>query len=229
MNGPHDVGGNHWMGPIIHPDNEPPFYAGWEGRMYGVTISTFMAGCLKTEEMRHELEQMPHAQYLHSNYYERWQLVIESILDRKGIVTSEEVDQRVAEQGNILIPQHPKKPENPSEMAKTALDILYNTGTPHNMETNEKAKFKVGHEVMGRNLNPRTHIRLPGYAKGKLGTIVNHYGAHGHPYDRAHGLPERAVHLYCVGFKAAVLWGEDAESPDDVVYLDLFEDYLEAA
>ncbi len=37
MNGVHDMGGMHGMGPIEPESNEPVFHEPWEGRVYAVT------------------------------------------------------------------------------------------------------------------------------------------------------------------------------------------------
>ena len=36
MNGVHDMGGMHGMGPISHEMNEPVFHSRWEGRVYAM-------------------------------------------------------------------------------------------------------------------------------------------------------------------------------------------------
>ena len=36
MNGVHDMGGMHGMGPIAHEPNEPVFHEAWEGRVWGL-------------------------------------------------------------------------------------------------------------------------------------------------------------------------------------------------
>jgi len=36
MNGVHDMGGMHGMGPIAHEPNEPVFHEPWEGRVWGL-------------------------------------------------------------------------------------------------------------------------------------------------------------------------------------------------
>lgn len=51
--------------------------------------------------------------------------------------------------------------------------------------------FKIGDRICVRNLNPTTHIRLPGYLRGKLGTIETDYGVFAFPDTHAHGLPEK--------------------------------------
>ncbi len=36
MNGVHDMGGQHGMGPVQYEKNEPVFHAEWEGRVYAL-------------------------------------------------------------------------------------------------------------------------------------------------------------------------------------------------
>jgi len=89
-------------------------------------------------------------------------------------------------------------------------------------------RFAVGDAVRAKNLHPPGHIRLPGYAKGKRGSVVLRQGAWVFPDTNAHGLGECPEHAYAVRFEGRELWGEDAE-PDTCVHLDLFESYLEPA
>ena len=37
MNGVHDMGGQHGMGPVNYERDEPVFHAPWEGRVYALT------------------------------------------------------------------------------------------------------------------------------------------------------------------------------------------------
>lgn len=228
MNGPHDIGGRHGLGTIDPEPDEPVFHYPWEGRMYGIAFATIANGLLTIDEKRHAIERMPHAMYLDSSYYEHWLYAIEKLLDEKGLVNKEEVDTRVAEQVLEEMEAHPKAPENPSDLAARMQRILIE-GTPHTVGTNLEPKFRAGDRVRARNLNPRTHLRLPGYAKKRVGVVEKHYGSFGHPGARAHEREEEPAHLYSVKFEAEELWGPDAEKAGDTVYLDLFEDYLESA
>ena len=90
------------------------------------------------------------------------------------------------------------------------------------------ARFKVGETVRARNIHPTGHTRLPRYVRGKLGTIHRDHGVHVFPDTNADFLGENPQHLYSVRFAARELWGEQA-SGHDVVYLDMWEDYLERA
>lgn len=227
MNGPHDVGGKHGMGSVDPEAGEPNFHDPWEGRMYGVAFASIASGCLTIDEKRHAIEKMPHAMYLDSTYYEHWLYAIERVLDEKGIVATEEVDRRVTEQPDAKMERHPELPKNPGPLASKMLQVLHH-GTPHDLAINTPPCFQVGQAVQVRNLNSRQHLRLPSYAKKRIGVVDAHYGGFAHPRAKAHGEGEVPTHLYRVRFSGEELWGPDAESRRDVVYLDLCEDYLEA-
>jgi nitrile hydratase len=69
---------------------------------------------------------------------------------------------------------------------------------------------------------------LPRYARGKAGTIALDHGAFVFADTSAYSLGDKPQHLYSVRFSARELWGEQA-APQDAVYLDLYDDYLEPA
>ena len=228
MDSIHDVGGKHGLGPIVPEANEPPFHAPWEGRMHGIAVTCQVSGVNTTPEQRATIENMPHWLYLATSYYEKWLWCYEKILAQKGIVTTAEIDRRVAEQKAPPMPAHPKESADPSDYAKKVRTIIYE-GTPHDRPTDRKPKFKVGDKVRAKVIHPTRHTRIPGFVRGKFGTIEVHHGAHCHHEALAEGRGEVPVHLYAVEFAAPELWGPDAESKSDVIYVDLFEDYLEPA
>jgi nitrile hydratase subunit beta len=96
MNGIHDLGGRHGLGPINPELNEPVFHAPWEGRAFGLFASTFVFAGYTVDEFRHAIENMDPAHYLESSYYEHWMSAFESLLTKRGIVTREELDAKVA-------------------------------------------------------------------------------------------------------------------------------------
>jgi nitrile hydratase len=102
-------------------------------------------------------------------------------------------------------------------------------GTPHDRPLDRAAKFKPGDKVRTKNLQTTSHNRLPSYAKNKLGVIQEYFGAHCHPEAHAGGKGDVPEHLYAVKFDAVELWGVEAEGKNDAFYVDLFEDYLDAA
>ena len=69
---------------------------------------------------------------------------------------------------------------------------------------------------------------MPRYARGKIGVIDRDHGVFLFPDTNAEFLSEKPQHVYSVRFSARELWGDDAK-PQDAVYLDLFDDYLEVA
>jgi nitrile hydratase len=89
-------------------------------------------------------------------------------------------------------------------------------------------RFAVGDAVVTRNLHPSGHTRLPGYARGKRGTIAIVQGGWVLPDSNAHGRGECPEHVYAVCFRGEELWGESAE-PATSMHIDLFESYLEPA
>ena len=72
------------------------------------------------------------------------------------------------------------------------------------------------------------HHRTPFYVKGKVGSIERLHASFRNPESRAYGsdeLPERP--LYLVSFDQRDLWPDYSGSPDDRLYIDLFEHWLE--
>jgi nitrile hydratase subunit beta len=95
MNGIHDLGGRHGLGPINPEVNEPVFHAPWEGRAFGLFAATFVFAGYTVDEFRHAIENMDPAHYLESSYYEHWMSAFESLLIKRGIVTQDELDAKV--------------------------------------------------------------------------------------------------------------------------------------
>ena len=88
--------------------------------------------------------------------------------------------------------------------------------------------FREGDRV---RVSPRAHEghhRTPGYLKGKTGRVERRHAEFRNPETRAYGvggLPK--LPLYLVGFAQREVWPDYAGSPDDRIYADLFEHWLE--
>ena len=220
MNGVHDMGGMHGMGPIHHEKDEPVFHAPWEGRIYALTRLVRASGARwNIDAGRYLIEQIPPAEYLRMTYYERWVARLVPQLLKMGLATQEELDSGEPAAGSTkATPAIPPAlvPEMILRRASTRRDIRVRAG------------FKPGQRVRARNMNPTGHTRLPRYARGKVGSIAADRGVFVFPDTNAVFLGEKPQHLYSVRFTARELWGE-AASARDVVYVDLFEDYLERA
>jgi len=106
--------------------------------------------------------------------------------------------------------------------------VLIAKGVPAKRNVEVTARFQVGQQVRARNINPVGHTRLPRYARGKIGRIDRIHGDFVFPDTNAHFLGEKPQHVYSVRFSARELWGLEASAKDSV-YLDLWDDYLDAA
>jgi nitrile hydratase len=104
--------------------------------------------------------------------------------------------------------------------------VVTATGASARVAEHVAPRFRVGDRVRVRNHNPTTHTRLPGYLRGKRGTVEKDYGVFAFPDTHAHGLPEKPQHCYSVRFTARELWGDNA-SERDTLRVDVFDDYMD--
>jgi len=97
MNGIHDMGGMHGLGPIDREENEPVFHHAWERRAFALNMAAGFLGDWNIDMSRYAREQMPPAEYLATSYYEHWLWGLERLLVEKGLLTRAEIEARVAE------------------------------------------------------------------------------------------------------------------------------------
>jgi hypothetical protein len=92
------------------------------------------------------------------------------------------------------------------------------------------AKFQPGDRVLVCVGSPPGHIRTPTYVQGKTGVVAAMHGAFRNPESLAYGgdgLPKQ--YLYLVRFDQLQLWGTYAASPQDQLFIDIYEHWLESA
>jgi nitrile hydratase subunit beta len=219
MNGVHDMGSMHGMGPIQHEKNEPVFHARWEATVFALNRAVAAWGRWNMDASRHQKELIPAAEYLRMSYYERFLVGMTALLIQSGLVTREEVESGKASRGS-------QKAIPPLTAAQ--VPALCARGEPANRRVAVAPRFQVGQRVRARNMHPPGHTRLPRYARGKLGTIERDHGVYVFPDSNAHFQGEKPQHVYSVRFAARELWGEQAK-PQDAVYINLWDDYLEPA
>lgn len=199
MNGAHDMGGMHGFGPVVAEADEPWFHAEWERRVFGLTLALGASGAWNIDMSRSTREDRPPAEYLGMSYYELWLAGLERLLegaDVRRVLRAEEV---------------------PATLAR---------GGPADRPPPRPARFATGDRVRTRNRHPRTHTRLPRYARDKVGVIELVHGCHVFPDTNALGLGEDPQWLYTVRFSALELWGRDEPAS---ISVDAFEPYLEPA
>jgi nitrile hydratase subunit beta len=219
MNGMHDMGGMHGMGPVVYEENEPVFHAPWEARTFALTLAAGAWEKWNIDAGRHEIELIPAAGYLRMSYYERWYVRLVELLAKRELVSREEL-----ETGHPT----PGAPKASPRLTAGEVPGLLAAGTLASRRIAELPRFQPGQRVRARNIHPAGHTRLPRYARGKQGTIDRHRGAFVFPDTNAHFLGEKPQHVYSVRFTARELWGDEV-SPRDAVYIDMWDDYLEPA
>ncbi len=87
MNGVHDMGGMHGMGPIEVEKDEPVFHSVWEARVYALHRAMGPWRKWNIDTGRHEIELLPPADYLRMSYYEKWFARFVTLLLKTGVVT----------------------------------------------------------------------------------------------------------------------------------------------
>lgn len=219
MNGVHDMGGMHGMGPVHYEKDEPVFHAEWEGRVYALNRALRAWRRWNADTHRHAIETLPPHDYLRLTYYERWfQRLLTQVVEY-GFVTPQELASGAPTPGT---------PKMTPAWGVSSSGSWLSRGIPSSVAPEIQPLFRVDQRVRTINIHPVGHTRLPRYARGKTGTIVRDHGVHTFPDTNAHGRGEKRQHLYAVRFTARELWGPDA-SPRDVVHLDLWDDHLERA
>jgi nitrile hydratase subunit beta len=225
MNGAHDLGGVQGLGRVEREENEPAFHSPWERSVFGMLWATFGTGLYNLDEFRHGIERMHPVHYLTSRYYEHWLYTMEKNLIAKGYVTEEELEARTRQFLDNPDASVPHK-DNP-ELAERLANLAYQ-GAPTSRHADMPPRFRVGDQVVARNINPTGHTRLARYIRGKHGVIEHVYDAYVFPDTSAHGHGENPQYVYRVRFKGRDLWGDTAE-PNQVVYFDLWEGYIQSA
>ena len=218
MNGVHDMGGMHGMGPIEVEKDEPVFHQVWEARTYVLTRAIGAWRKWNIDRGRYHIELIPPAEYLRMSYYEKWFVRLVDLLVKTGLVTRREIETGKPEPGAAKA--------TPPLKAEAVAAAALNRNIRSSLDPSVRPRFKVGQQVRAKNINPLGHTRLPRYARGKTGKIVRDHGVYVFPDTNAHGLGEKRQHVYSVRFQARELWGEQA-SLRDFVYLDMWDDYLE--
>ncbi len=91
------------------------------------------------------------------------------------------------------------------------------------------SRYAPGTRVRVRRAHPPGHTRAPYFARGKVGVIADTAGVHRNPEQLAYGIydgPRLPVYRVC--FRQAELWPDYGGSPRDTLYVDIYENWLEA-
>ncbi len=160
MNGAADMGGMHGFGPVVPEQNEPVFHADWEKSAFALNMVTGVARLWNLDAFRFKRECIPPAQYLNLSYYGLWTVALEQMMLEYGVATPEELAA-----GHAIAPVKKAARRSPAADMTT----MVRCGSPYNRPAPAPARFKVGDKVRAKNMHPKTHTRLPRYARGHAG------------------------------------------------------------
>jgi len=220
MNGAHDMGGMHGMGPIDTDPNDPLFHAEWERRAFALTLAMGFHGRWNIDMSRHARENRHPLDYLGSSYFELWLKGLERLAVETGLVSAEEL---ASGKPDGPAPAELLPPPDPPCVA-----ALLRKGASARLADEVPPRFQARERVLALDITTPGHTRVPRYCRGRVGIIDRDHGVFIFPDTYAHGRGKKPQHCYSVRFAARDLWG-DAASPRDAVYVDLWDDYLEAA
>jgi len=190
----------------------------WERQVWGLVFSLNVPGL--SLGGRRGLEAIPTPLYLAMPYYARWLYVQERALLASGLVTTAELSNPG---GRVTVPVIPNfRPAAPDDV----LSFLARDNSGE-LNVNSPARYATGDSVRVRDDYPFGHTRAPGYVRGRQGVIYKDHGVYPFLDDLPPGTSRRSQHVYAVRFSGPELWGRRG-NPRDSVYVDLWEDHLEA-
>lgn len=212
-----DLGGRDVPGRIEPEDESVRFHEDWERPALAVVLAMGATGSWNIDMSRSARETLP--DYAERSYYQIWLAALEKLMRERGQIFPDEVAA-----GRMLHPPAPvARVLHASEVAAALA-----RGSPTVRTGGPAARFRVGDRVRTLARAAPHHTRLPGYARGKLGTIEHVHGNHVFADSHAQGLGEDPQPLYTVVFEGTELWGPQS-APGLRVSIDAWQPYLEAA
>ncbi len=219
---PQDLGGRKGFGAVPIERDEPVYHESWEGPVIAGILATIMAGLYNVDQFRAGIDDLEPLSYVSIGYYGRWLHTLEVNCVNAGVFTAEELEARLAE-----IAERPDAPlpRRDDPALAQALRELIQHGASNARAVPREPRFTVGDRVRGRVFPDARHVRIPGYAQGKVGTVRVVHEAFVFPDTNLRGEGEDPEHVYAVGFRTGDLWPDADES--STVLVDLWESYLE--
>jgi nitrile hydratase subunit beta len=204
MDAIHDLGGKQGYGRVRYTPDATAFHAPWEVRANSLYAFAVRAGLFNMDEYRHAIERMDPRHYLTASYYERSLTALLTLCVEKGVVSLQDLER----QANGTIP-------------------LAQPSAPGRGNAPDRERFQPGDRVRVKLDFVPGHIRLPGYIRGKVGTVVGESPAYPFPDAHAHGIQAEDEPTYDVQFRAEDLWPNDCDPA--LVHVGVFQSYLERA
>jgi nitrile hydratase len=219
---PQDLGGRKGFGAVPIEDDEPVYHERWEGSVIAGILATIMAGLYNTDQFRAGIDDLEPLSYISIGYYRRWLHTLEVNCTNAGVFSPEELEARIAE-----IAAGAPLPVRDDPRLEQALRELIERGASNVRPVEHEPRFRPGDRVRGRECPDARHVRIPGYAQGKVGTVHVVHDAFVFPDTNLRDEGENPEHVYAVRFRARDLWPDADEAAS--VLVDLWESYLEEA
>lgn len=212
-----DLGGQPVRDAVQPEDEAVRFHEAWEPSALAIVLAMGATGSWNIDMSRSARETLP--AYARLDYYRVWLAALEKLMLERGLVHADELAA-----GRMLHPPLPVARVLRADAVAAALA----RGSPTVRDQGPTARFAVGDRVRTRAQPAPHHTRLPGYARGKVGTVERVHGNHVFADTHAQGLGEQPQPLYTVVFDGSELWGP-ASAPGLRVSIDAWQPYLEPA
>ena len=218
MDGIHDMGGMQGWGTVTIDPDEPVFRERWHGRAFAMGAMSMGLSGTNLDAFRHGLERLHPYDYLADGYYGRWLACAETLLVDSGVIPPGAVEARARSLTGESV-------DEPADVEESK-PVYERGGAGSLREIDDPPTFSVGDRVRAKELRTGGHTRMPGYIRGRTGTVNALRPSALLPDTNAHFAGENPQHVYTVEFDSTELWGPDAE--ESKLRIDLFESYLEA-
>ncbi|MBY2994171.1 nitrile hydratase subunit beta [Rhizobium leguminosarum] len=233
----HYLGGLEGLGPVSTETRV--FVETWETRIFGIhtammalssqlplpaTPSAF-SSIWTWADLRKGAESLNPFDYFKYRYYEKWLGGISGYFIDKGYITAEELHALTEEY--YADPSIPVPTAGDQAIDDRVVQYLVEGDSPKR-EAEVPFDFTVGDLVSIRNVPSVEHTRLPGFLRGKTGTVETVYdGAYVYLCDTGTDGIGAAMPVYCIRFEPEELWPTNAET-NFSLYADLYAHYVES-
>lgn len=221
------------------------FVEEWEKRIFGIHVAMMgLSNHLGSALPRYPIDAVPTAfkdewtwadlrtgaeamnpfDYFKFRYYEKWLGGITQFFIDKGYVTEDELSARKEQ---LAAQSVPAAVDPKPAIDEQVVDYLRRGDSPRRDVAHPK--FTVGDSVRITNVPAAAHTRLPGYLRGRVGTVERIFeGDYAYFTHTDDGIGD-PMPIYIVAFDPQELFGERAENGPLTIYAELFEAYLEGA
>jgi nitrile hydratase len=177
-------------------------------------------------DLRKGAEAMNPFAYFQYRYYEKWLGGISGFFVARGYLSEDELAERAAEYR--AEPDRPL-PAGGDGAIDEQVGLYLRAGDTPRRGPAEHPRFAVGDTVTITNVPADDHTRLPGFLRGRTGTVARVFEGN-YAYFCSTGADGIGppMPVYAVRFDPRDLWGARAE-PGSVVYGELYEAYLTPA